>query len=441
MVVEQVEPEVSSPEAPVESAASTGKVLRWVLPLARLYAIGATMATSFVLVVITAAQAILLARTLGPEARGEYAAVMTYSRLLLYIGLLGTNYAIIRRAAIDEKNLSGISRAALRVGALTGVGTWLVVVVLSFVALPPDKRQFVWLSILCGLTLPWDHMRLNLNSVDQGGGRFGRFNATRLFATAVFPMLLLAAWVMDAISVTSVTVLMIPAAMLALGFRMALREKNPGGPVHQPAVRSLLGEGLPYALSVLVCDLFSRLDSLLILWIAALVRQGLYAAALPAVQILSVGAEALAVFSFNAGAKSGHTCSLRKFASVAAGVFAFQLVTTLAMAFVLGRLIVLVYGEAFSGAIAFGLALLPGQLFQGCTIVADGYLRGQNRPEVGIHSRLFGALIMVAAAVGLFPLYNDMAVPLAASAGNAATAMWIGWVLLRDARSQGTESP
>ncbi len=58
-----------------------------------------TLAASFLLVAITVLQAKMLADALGPEGRGEFAAALSYTRLLTYIGLLGTNYVITRRMA------------------------------------------------------------------------------------------------------------------------------------------------------------------------------------------------------------------------------------------------------------------------------------------------------------------------------------------------------
>jgi Na+-driven multidrug efflux pump len=98
---------------------------------------------------------------------------------------------------------------------------------------------------------------------------------------------------------------------------------------------------------------------------------------------------------------------------------------------ILGRLITLVYGAAFQGATRFAMILLPGQLFQGCTLVADGYLRGHGKAGAGIRARAVGAIAMAGCAVFLYKPYGALAVPLAATAGNTVSALWIGAAILR----------
>jgi O-antigen/teichoic acid export membrane protein len=272
---------------------------------------------------------------------------------------------------------------------------------------------------------------LNLLAVDQGSGRFTRFNATRLLAAATMPVLLAIAWATGVLSVATATWLMIPATLLGLALPMAWSADRRFWLPGRPRAATLLREGLPYASSVLVCDLFNRLDTILILWLATLTQQGLYAAAVPAVQMLSVAPEVLAVFSFNAGTKEDGRLGLRKFILLAGGLLAFQAISALAYGSVLGWLITLVYGKKFHGAIVLAMALLPGQLFQGCAIVADGYLRGRGQAGVGIRARLVGAVAMGLAACLLVGPLQVLAIPVAASIGGATSALWIGAAILR----------
>ena len=339
-----------------------------------------TVGTSFLLVGITAAQAILLARSLGPAARGEYAAAISYTRILTFIGLLGANFAIVRRAALAEGNLVGISRAAVRLGALTGLGTMVVVSLLSLFALPPGKQHLAWLAVLCASTLPWEHIRLNLMAVDQGSGRFRRFNAGRLVAAAALPLLLAGALVFGRLSVREATLLLIPATLIGLAFRLAWSDDRRPWLAGKPATRVLAREGLPYATSVVASDLFNRFDTLLILWMANLTQQGYYAAAVPAVQLLVVAPEALALFAFNAGVKSKRTHDARRMVWIAAALLAFQVVAAVIYSLILGRLITLVYGAAFQGATRFAMILLPGQALPG---MHAGGRRLSTRPWQG----------------------------------------------------------
>lgn len=169
----------------------------WIFPaglIGRAIGIIPTLGSSFLLFAIFTVQGVLLARTLEPQGRGEYATVILYTRMLTFIGLLGVNFAIVRRAALAKGILSQLSRSAQRVGLLTGLGTMVVVIVLSLIALPQGKEHLALLCIVCATTLPLEQVRINLNAVDQGSGNFARFNAGRLLAAAAMPLLLAGAW-------------------------------------------------------------------------------------------------------------------------------------------------------------------------------------------------------------------------------------------------------
>ena len=298
----------------------------------------------------------------------------------------------------------------------------LAVAILSLVAFPAEKRHLVWLSILCAATLPLEHVRLNLNAVDQGSGRMARFNAGRLAAAAALPLLLALAWLAGRITAPLAAVLLVPATLIGLVFRLAWSDDYRIWRAGSPGVGVLLREGRPYAFSVVVTEVFNNLDLLLMLWLVDFTQQGLYAAALPAVRLLCVAPEALAVFAFNAGAKETRPMGAGRLAALTAGALGFQVVAAVAYWTVLGWLIILVYKQPFAGAIAYANALLPAMVFQGCIIIADGYLRRRKRPNAGIAARS-RALSMAVAALLFRTPYPHLAVPLAASAGSAIAAL------------------
>ena len=392
-----------------------------------------TLASSFFLFGILVVQAALLGRTLKPEGRGEYATVIAYTRFLTYIGLLGVNYAIIRRAAVARGRLAGLSRTALRAGLLTGLATMLAVVLLSWLALPEGKEHLVFLCIVCAATLPLEQVRLNLNAVDQGSGNYARFNAGRLVAAATFPLLLLVAWASGSLTVATATYLLIPATVLALVFRLVWSDDYRPWRRGKPPLATILREGLPFAPSQAGGDLFNKLDTLLVVYLASSVHQGLYVAAVPAVQVLAVAPEALTVFAFNAGARNSGAHARRHVAATAGGLLLFQLISALVYSFMLPTLIVWVYKSEFAGAIPFALALLPGMVCQGCTMVADGYLRGRGKAMPGIWARALGAAVMCLAALALCHARWALAVPVAASLGNTVSAVCIAVAVLQSA--------
>ena len=254
----------------------------------------ATVATSFGTFGITAIQGIILARMLGPEGRGEFGTAIFYSTTLTFIGMLGAQYAVARRAASGASTSYELARSAMRLGIWTGLGTIVVVVALAFATLPAAKQFLAPLCVIAALSLPLEHMRQLLLAVDQGSGEFRRYNAVVLTTSIVFPLLLLVLWVTGNASVSAAVMLSLAPPAVGLGLRLTMsRPVRHVVAAAAPSKRALVKEGSPYLFSLAVCDLYQRLDQFLILWLGSLVTQGLYAAAVPAASMLQVGATAL----------------------------------------------------------------------------------------------------------------------------------------------------
>ena len=102
--------------------------------LGGLWSVSGTFLTSFMLFGWFAVQGIVLARMLGPEGRGGFAATIAYPQMLLYLGLLGAADLFARRAARWQGNDAPLRRAALRYGSLTGTLTMLASGLLILIA-------------------------------------------------------------------------------------------------------------------------------------------------------------------------------------------------------------------------------------------------------------------------------------------------------------------
>jgi O-antigen/teichoic acid export membrane protein len=80
------------------------------------------------------------------------------------------------------------------------------------------------------------------------------------------------------------------------------------------------------------------------------------------------------------------------------------------------------------------LALLPAYAINGCSQVAEGYLRGRGRPSAGVWARVAGGLAMAVTVFALFSQWREMSVPIGASVGQAVAGLWILWALVVEAR-------
>ena len=387
---------------------------------------------------MTALQGILLARLLGPRARGEYGTVVFFTQTLTYVGLLGTQFAVARRASREPSCRFQLARSAIRLGALTGIGTIFVVAALAFTTLPPAKQALAPLCVLCALVLPVQQILLLLLAVDQGSGAFRRYSLIHIVTTAVLPVLLLVMFLVGELSAMTAALLTVVGPVVGLVLRLTLGGRPSHSSAGHPPVMKLVKEGKPYLFSMAISDLYERLDAFLMLWLGSFTGQGFYAAALPAASTLQVGTSALALFSFNAASRSGAPSSLKRLVHAGMIVAGIQLLQAFLLALIIGPLITLAYGSRFSGALPLAFALLPGHAMNGFAQVAEGHLRGRGKVRIGIRARLVAAVVMVTTVLMTFGWLRELSIPIATSLAHGLVAVTLAWFVVVDVRTQAS---
>ena len=73
-----------------------------------------TVATAFGMFAVFAVQGFILARMLGPQARGEYGTAVLFTQAILFIAVLGPSFSITRRAAREPDQCASLTRSAVR---------------------------------------------------------------------------------------------------------------------------------------------------------------------------------------------------------------------------------------------------------------------------------------------------------------------------------------
>lgn len=394
---------------------------------------GETVFVSFAIVGLQLLQGILLARLLGPVGRGEYATAVLYPQMLMFIGLLGGIEVLARRAATASNNRRALRNAAIRLALFTGTLTTLVAIVFALVALPADKRYLLPYCVSAAFGCLGLHLHLMLTAVDRGQNQFRRFNVRRLIGTAAFPVLL--AILLPLLGVNLIITCL--AFLLSTGVAAACcfcGEAPSQSAANSPSLGKLLQEGRPYAILMLVNDLFERVDLVLILWIAPLEIQGFYAAMLPAVYPLTIAPNTLGMFLFNAAARAQNELTAKRLIQILAVTFGFQALLTVAFLFLISPAIRILYGTEFLPAVVFAYWLAPAAALKGIAQGLDGYLKGRGRPAAAIGGRIAALFLMLTLVAVLYPRYSVMSLPMGACGGQIACVGWLIMNVLTDIR-------
>ncbi len=373
---------------------------------------------------LNAIQSIILARLLSPYARGEYGTVVLFTQILLYAGMLGTSFSIARRSQPKEDSLEHLKSASLRAGIFTGLISFVVVLLLSFIALPESKSYLAPLCVGIALALPFEHARLALLAVDHGSGEFRRYNINRLVSAMVLPLLLGIFWWFGMVTVLTVTCLSVVSSIVSLFALTWMHRETNLLKNASPSVFVLLKEGRSYAVSYFASQLLGRLDVLLILWLVDFTNQGHYSVAIAVTSLLQVVPSALCLFSFNLGS-SNASFPPKRFALAAVGVLSIQAVSACVLGLLLFAFLPWLVGEKYKPSIPMAIALLPGLVVDGAATVAEGFIRGRGKPLSTMLPRVFGAVTLVICAFLLHPWYAEMSIPIASSIGYSVSGFAI----------------
>ena len=402
-----------------------------------------TVGFAFAIVALQLGQGVLLARLLGPEGRGAYATAILYVQILLYIGLMGGLEVICRYAAFDENkastaSLNKLRRSALWLGMTTGVITTIVVLALNAVALPEDKQSLWPIALMCSMSLIGQHVMLIMTAVDRGSGEFSKYNTRRFIAAAAFPAILVTAALVTQVDVMLAGILFVIASLISMAACVVGLPKPIRGE-RELSTKSLLRESRPYGLSMLVTELFERIDLVLVMWLAPLAEQGFYASMVPAVYPLTVIPNTLGLFLFNAGANKNRRLTTWDVHRILGSSIAVQTVTTVLFMLLIGPLVVLLYGGDFKPAIIFALWLAPVSAIKGVLQGLDSYLKGRGRPLAPIKARGVAMIVMVVATWVLFPTMGTLSIAMSACLGQVVCLIWLCAIVYADVASSKQE--
>ena len=452
----------------------------------------ATFVTTLTVFGIYLLQGVFIARVLGVVGRGEFGTAMFFPRdVFLYAGLLGGIEIVNSYAVKGTMDVKSLKYSAAKVGFISGVITAVVAGGIAVgVLLAVGKTYLIPFALLCCLFVPWEHMQLTISAVDRGTKNFFFYNLNRLVFAATFVVLLAIVFGLGLNSLTSLSSLWVVCVLFVLarvvGILPTLRgmdvvstfsqkfagkaqpvsdagETSRGGsdnPYQAPNASLAIAEGVMdsetaiadakvpgpwtllkngrfYALSMLASELFERLDMFLIVAIASVAESGAYFVAVPAAQMLTIAPNALAVFTFNAGADKDSKVSFSKAVKVLSATAILQTVCALVFALILPILIITLYGNAFAPAIQFAMWLLPACAIKGFLQAADGFLKGRDKPMVGVWARFLSIFVMLG-FVGL--VYADVikfehkliSIPMAACIGQAISMVIITSAVIKD---------
>jgi antigen flippase len=254
------------------------QVLRGERPL---FAMFQTLGTQGLILCANLATGILMARLLGPEGRGEFAAVSLWPQLLAMLAVAGMNGALVYRLRRSPADASPIVGAAL----IAGSGFALLATIAGLFILPFALAQYSWTVIAfaqaCLISVFVNTLTMIVKQACAGVGRFTRGNAANLLPQVMHLLVLLAVLPFATLTPTLAVLALLGAGLISLvlvlpGFWRALRPRFAGAWKELPALLSFSGRG---SINDLVFALSMYLDRLVLIPLLPPAQLGLYVVA------------------------------------------------------------------------------------------------------------------------------------------------------------------
>lgn len=352
-----------------------------------------TFASNFGIQCSTVFQGVMLARILGVDGRGAYAAALLVPTLYAGIGLFGTNIALSRYAAC-EREYPCCFQSALVIGLLSGSLSTLFCC-LSLRLLLADQPPYV--LQLSQMFIPFilmNHLILDLAAVYQGLGDFKQFN---LIFFSYYPFFLFGMsmlYLTGTATAKTFIILTLLCNALVLAIVLIKSRKYLFAEWHRIRLRPLLRMSLPFGFSGIVQNLVLQVDRFVVLYCLGSEDLGLYVVALSAGSAIgSVGtAASQVIFSSSARLAKGEG------GIYVAGVF--RIVTIVYLAAGTGLLLFmpilfpLVYGKEFDAAVAIACLLIPGAIGSSLGNFLEQTIRAQGVAFKGLFVRIISLVVL-----------------------------------------------
>ena len=247
-----------------------------------------TYAATLLMQASTLVVGVILARALGPEARGTLAAALIWPTMVAALALLGTNNRIALEAAEAEGAGEGPALARRVVGfAFACAGGALAVGYLAMPWLVPAQQPAVLeLSRLFLLFAPASILLALLKGMDLGEGRLRRFNVTSCVLNLGHLALVVVVWLAGAREPTPFLLCLLLANYAALAFRILRAGPRALAPRLDLAwARGLVVRAAPYLATAIAVLAHAQADRVFLLWYLDAAALGLYTVALSSASV------------------------------------------------------------------------------------------------------------------------------------------------------------
>lgn len=417
------------PEQPAKQKA-------WVLTGSR----RAVVITALVNTASTAAAAIaglVIARSLGPDGRGQYAAVVAWFGIALIAGELGQPAALCYFVASDRSRgrdyVATSRRLMLTTGVVAAAVGWCLAPLLAHGSgSVTDAYRVMFLTCVVSFVGASYVFALQARQISS-------WNMVRATQPAIYLIVVVAVAVFGRLTLMAAVLSLVISVVIQTlaSYWLCRRVHLHAGAFDRQLTKPLLGYGISQVAANAPTTVNSRLDQVLLAGTTSYANLGLYAVA---VSVTSLGLPVVSaigsvLFPRIAGGATS-TRALERTALRASLTIAAAILAVLAL--LSPWLVPVMFGKDYAGAVRLIWILAIGGVFLAASQVAGDLLRGRGQPLMVALAQGVGAVITVGLLLSLLPVLGIEGAAIASSAAYFATFLVLVLALRRRPRQPTT---
>jgi O-antigen/teichoic acid export membrane protein len=349
---------------------------------------------------------IILARTVGPAVRGEYAAIMAWFGVTLMVGGMGQPAALCFYVARDPERARAYVATSRAMMLTTGALALTAGMLLAPLLAHGDAAMSVGYRIVFGTSIVafvGASYTFSLQARD-----LDRWNVVRVTQPVLGLIVVGALWRLRLLTLDNALVVLAGTMLLQLCWAYVCCRRTGLVPGHAQVrlVRQLATYGAAQIAALTPGALNAQLDQLVLSQTVPAADLGRYAIAvsltlLPVPLVAAIGNVAFPRLA-SEQTVTASTHRMQRLAVLgSAGMAAGMLVPLAAVAY---WLVPLIFGEGYRGAVPLLWILTPGGIFLACGQVTGDLLRGRNRPIVEAWAQGLAAVFTVVLLFTLLPV-------------------------------------
>jgi O-antigen/teichoic acid export membrane protein len=369
----------------------------------------------------------ILARALGPAARGVLTAALLWPTLIAALLNLGITDAVTYFTSRGEVSPVAVLRTSERLAWLQGLGIAVVGIPIVFLTMHHFGTSAVVSSLIFLAAMPAQVFALYMMSYLNGVHRYAWFNIIQVQIFAVTAVAYVVLWICGALTVRTAAISSAGAVVVTLLVSIAVTHRGIGQSAAEQVPRlgrRLLGYGLRSYTSNLPHMLNDRVDQLVISLALPAHELGLYViAATIATAPAFVGVAVANSVLPTVASQESTAEQVRAARRAIILTFGFTLISGILLAVAMRPFVRIVFGRPFLGGVGPARVLCLAAVMLSLTRVFHGLLKGLGRPLDAAISEA-GALIVTAAGLSvLIPLMGIMGAALTSLAAYTTSTL------------------